>query len=56
MKIDKSRGLCFNSSVVKKDGKLYFDISLEGFIDAYNSYYQEDHGRDYIKPLLTWYS
>ena len=53
---NKKDNIDWNSSVVKKDGKLYFDISLEGFIDAYNSYYQEDHGRDYIKPLLTWYS
>ena len=53
---NKKSDIDWNSSVAKKDGKLYFEVSIEDFMNAYNGYYYEDHGRDYIKPLLTWYS
>ena len=46
---NKKSDIDWNSSVAKKDGKLYFEVSIEDFMNAYNGYYYEDHGRDYIK-------
>lgn len=52
----KNDDIDWNNSITEKNGKMYFAVSIENFITAYNGYYNEDFGKDYIKPLLKWYS
>ena len=34
--------------------ELVFDISIDDYIDIFNRYYEQDHGRSYLTPSAQW--
>ena len=37
-----------------REGELVFSLAADDFITAYNSLYELDHGKPYLKPLSQW--
>lgn len=37
-----------------REGELVFSISIDGFIDSYNSFYRKDKNADYLLPSSKW--
>lgn len=42
------------SVIENRENELVFDISLDDFIESYNSLYFRDKGRDYLLPKSEW--
>ena len=42
------------SVISNRAQELVFDISMDDFIDSYNSFYNRDRAAEYLLPKLKW--
>lgn len=42
------------AAMENRENELVFNVSIDDFIDSYNSFYKNDHNRNYLTPSAEW--